>query len=112
MFEPRLGLCSNWLAQHKPEDKIHFWIQPGTFVFNHDHPMILIGPGTGVAPFRSLLLEKIAEAKELDDCVLFFGCRYKEKDYHCQDDFKMMEKHGLKMFCAFSRDQENKMYGY
>ncbi|OAD53173.1 NADPH-dependent diflavin oxidoreductase 1 [Eufriesea mexicana] len=110
LLEPRYGLCSNWLASLVKDDKIIFWIQKGIFKFEYDKPMIFIGPGTGVAPFRSVLLDKCALNDNLSDCVLFFGCRYKEKDYHCKDDFEHLSlKKGLNLFCAFSRDQEHKV---
>lgn len=111
LCEPRFGLCSNWLASLQEEDKVIFWIQQGTFKFNYQKPMILIGPGTGVAPFRSLLLEKAALQRDLIDCTLFFGCRNKHKDYHCRSEFERLSNEmRLKLFCAFSRDQDHKIY--
>lgn len=110
LIEPRLGLCSNWLASLQAEEKTMFWIQKGTFKFDYNKFMILIGPGTGVAPFRSLLLDKAAVDGDLSSCILFFGCRNKEKDYHCQEDFRMLiEKYNLRLFCAYSRDQPDKV---
>ncbi|CAL7938703.1 unnamed protein product [Xylocopa violacea] len=111
LFEPRYGLCSNWLANLTVGEKIIFWIQKGTFKFDYNKPMILIGPGTGVAPFRSVLLDRSASDDDLRDCILFFGCRNKNKDYHCKDDFEYLsQKKHLNLFCAFSRDQEHKIY--
>ncbi|KAL6434843.1 hypothetical protein ACFW04_005193 [Cataglyphis niger] len=111
LLEPRFGLCSNWLASLKKNDKVIFWLQKGTFRFEDNKPMILIGPGTGVAPLRSFLLEKEKEQKDLKECVLFFGCRNKDKDYHCREDFERLSKErNLKVFCAFSRDQNHKIY--
>ncbi|XP_054009179.1 NADPH-dependent diflavin oxidoreductase 1 isoform X3 [Hylaeus anthracinus] len=111
LLEPRYGLCSNWLGRLTEGDKIIFWIQKGTFKFAYDKPMILIGPGTGVAPFRSVLLDKSAMHSDLSNCVLFFGCRNREKDYHCKHDFQYLkEKMHLNLFCAFSRDQDRKIY--
>lgn len=110
MQEPRFGLCSKWLSSLKSNDKVVFWLQKGTFQFAKNKPMILIGPGTGLAPFRSLLLERAAVDESLKDYALFFGCRYKEKDYHCKEDLEKLSKEkDLKVFCAFSRDQEHKM---
>ncbi|XP_076249264.1 NADPH-dependent diflavin oxidoreductase 1 isoform X2 [Calliopsis andreniformis] len=111
LFEPRYGLCSNWLATLTEGNKIIFWVQKGTFKFDYDKPMILIGPGTGVAPFRSVLLDKSALCDDLSHCVLFFGCRNKENDYHCKNDFEYLsQKKHLNLFCAFSRDQTHKIY--
>ncbi|KAL0122246.1 hypothetical protein PUN28_007176 [Cardiocondyla obscurior] len=110
LVEPRFGLCSKWLASLKNNDKLIFWLQKGTFQFSNK-PMILIGPGTGVAPFRSLLLEKAKTEKDLKEYILFFGCRNKNKDYHCREDFERLSReNNLKMFCAFSRDQDRKIY--
>lgn len=106
LLEPRYGLCSNWLATLTKGDKIVFWIQKGTFKFEYDKPMILIGPGTGVAPFRSVLLDKSVLDNDLSNCILFFGCRNKESDYHCRNDFEYLsEIKELNLFCAFSRDR-------
>ncbi|XP_014607218.1 PREDICTED: NADPH-dependent diflavin oxidoreductase 1-like [Polistes canadensis] len=111
ILERRLGLCSNWLANLKVNSKIIFWIRKGTFIFPSNVPKILIGPGTGIAPFRSLLLEEAATKQDLSTCLLFFGCRYKEKDYHCKEDFiNLARTTDLKLFSAFSRDQEDKIY--
>ena len=110
LIEPRLGLCSNWLASLKPGDETIFSIQKGTFKFDCEKPMILIGPGTGVAAFRSLLLERCARNDDLTNTLLFFGCRNKDKDYHCRKEFEIIAKNNnLRIFCAFSRDQEDKM---
>lgn len=109
LIKARFGLCSNWLASLVPGDKFVYWMQKGSFKFNIDKPMILIGPGTGVAVFRSLLLDRAAQNHSLDKTCMIFGCRYKNKDFHCQREFYKLEKdNNLKVFCAFSRDQENK----
>ncbi|XP_011505584.1 PREDICTED: NADPH-dependent diflavin oxidoreductase 1 isoform X2 [Ceratosolen solmsi marchali] len=111
LSEPRFGLCSNWLATLKSGDEAIFWIQKGTFKFNYRKPMILVGPGTGIAPFRSLLLDKAIVDGDLSSCLVFFGCRNKEKDYHCKEDFSLLtDKFNLKLYCAFSRDQPDKIY--
>ncbi|KAM3959856.1 LOW QUALITY PROTEIN: NADPH-dependent diflavin oxidoreductase 1 [Aphomia sociella] len=110
----RLGLCSNWLAGLNVGDKIYAWIKKGTFVFpeNENTPHILIGPGTGLAPFRSLLQERdVQNALSKHTMHLFFGCRYKDKDYHCKEDLEKWVADGkLSLYCAFSRDQEDKIY--
>ncbi|XP_014467335.1 PREDICTED: NADPH-dependent diflavin oxidoreductase 1 [Dinoponera quadriceps] len=111
LLEPRFGLCSEWLASLRNNDKLVFWLQGGTFRFAKDKPIILIGPGTGLAPFRSLLLERALTDESLRDYALFFGCRNKERDYHCKEDLERLSREkNLKVFCAFSRDQENKVY--
>lgn len=110
LLEPRFGLCSKWLKNLKINDNVIFRIQKGTFRFEDNKPIILIGPGTGIAPFRSFLLEKEKEVKDLKECVLFFGCRSKYKDYYWEKNFaRISRKTNLKVFCAFSRDQDHKM---
>nr|XP_026489576.1 NADPH-dependent diflavin oxidoreductase 1 [Vanessa tameamea] len=110
----RLGLASNWLKSLHVGDKVYGWIKKGTFKFPTDVnvPHIFIGPGTGLAPFRSLLQEKIIQGTANKDTMhLFFGCRYKDKDFHCREELeKMVEDRKLTLYCAFSRDQENKIY--
>ncbi|KAJ1556988.1 NADPH-dependent diflavin oxidoreductase 1, partial [Nowakowskiella sp. JEL0078] len=91
-------------------DKIDFWIQRGTLVLPpNEIPVILIGPGTGVAPIRSFLQDRIAQ--NINENVLFFGCRGKDKDFLYGDEFKCLDDQGkLKLITAFSRDQTNKDY--
>lgn len=111
LVEPRLGLCSNWLAGLKQGDETTLWVQRGTFSLDYSKPAILIGPGTGVAPFRAFLLEKVSVQPDLSDCLLFFGCRNELKDYHCRGEFELLIKYNsLRVFCAFSRDQDHKIY--
>lgn len=84
---PRLGLCSNWLKDLKIGNKILGVIKKGTFRLPKidNIPLIMVGPGTGLAPFRCIILyrkiQKIADQKNL---VLFFGCRSGEADFHCK----------------------------
>ncbi|XP_047036236.1 NADPH-dependent diflavin oxidoreductase 1 [Helicoverpa zea] len=114
MKKPRLGLASNWLKSLNIGDKVFGWIKVGSMIFPEDAttPHILIGPGTGLAPFRSLLQERdILRTAHKDVLHLIFGCRYKEKDFHCREELeKMVEEEKLSLYCAFSRDQEKKVY--
>lgn len=71
----------------------------------------MIGPGTGVAPFRSYIHEVVAkgcgDAKTLH---LYFGNRNKFRDFHCFNDWEKLVVDGkLSLYTAFSRDQEHKM---
>lgn len=71
----------------------------------------MIGPGTGLAPFRNLILEKnhFGEAFK-DNMILFFGCRNKTGDFHSKEILEQLDFDGkLTLICAFSRDQENKV---
>uniref|UniRef100_A0A8P4G019 NADPH-dependent diflavin oxidoreductase 1 n=2 Tax=Dicentrarchus labrax TaxID=13489 RepID=A0A8P4G019_DICLA len=114
MYKPRKGLCSSWLASLDPaQGEVHvpLWVKKGTLKFpkEKDTPVIMVGPGTGVAPFRSALQERIAEGKYAN--ILFFGCRSESKDFYFRSEWDEMMKAGhLTLFTAFSRDQEDKVY--
>ncbi|XP_055323259.1 NADPH-dependent diflavin oxidoreductase 1 [Sitodiplosis mosellana] len=118
MATPRLGLCSNWLKQLKCGDEIQAVIKKGTFKIPTDltTPIVMVGPGTGLAPFRSLLLQRRHQLKNRISSqpfpfTLFFGCRGEKLDFHCKEDLlKMEEEKLLKLFTAFSRDQDDKIY--
>ncbi|XP_061657620.1 NADPH-dependent diflavin oxidoreductase 1 isoform X2 [Syngnathoides biaculeatus] len=113
LFKPRRGLCSTWLASLDPTKDVYvpLWVKKGTLRFptEPNTPVIMVGPGTGVAPFRSALQERTAEGKNAN--VLFFGCRSESKDFYFRCEWKEMTKAGkLILFTAFSRDQEEKVY--
>lgn len=110
----RQGLCTTYLKNLKPNDKVFGCIKKGTLKIpsnDSSQPLILIGPGTGFAPFRSVLLKKETEQLQVP-LVTFFGCRNKLKDFFYEDDFLRFKenKNTTKSFVAFSRDQENKVY--
>ena len=108
--EPRTGLCSSFLARVKPGDSVRVWINKGTLVIPQDStPLIMVGPGTGVAPFRSIIQDRIV--KRFVDNTLFFGCRYKNCDFFFKQDWEdYQDKRSLRLITAFSRDQEKKIY--
>ncbi|XP_038063679.1 NADPH-dependent diflavin oxidoreductase 1-like isoform X2 [Patiria miniata] len=114
LLKAREGLCSNWLARMTPEKdvEIPIWVKKGTISFPKDGvstPVIMVGPGTGLAPFRSFVQDRAAQG--LGDNVLFFGCCNKEKDYLCNREWRPLEANKLlQVFTAFSRDQEDKIY--
>ncbi len=69
----------------------------------------MIGPGTGVAPFRSFILDR--SIRDLGENLLFFGCRHKDKDFYFETEWEVLEKNCfLILKTAFSRDQERKVY--
>jgi len=119
----RKGVCSNWLASLEPNsgDSIHckvpLWIKRGSMRLPSEPscPMIMIGPGTGLAVFRAFLEERDSLKKE-GVCVgancFFFGCRHSEKDFLYRDQWLHYVEIGtLSLFeVAFSRDQPEKIY--
>ena len=76
-----------------------------------NHPIIMVGPGTGIAPFRAFLEEREANEDKGDNWLLF-GDRNKAHDYIYQDEIEAMQESGLltKLDLAFSRDQDRKIY--
>lgn len=75
----------------------------------------MIGPGTGYAPFRGFLQEREwhkAQGKEINEMVLFFGCRHPDHDYIYQDELEKLHSEGVltHLHLAFSRLTEKKVY--
>lgn len=65
LIKPRQGLCSTWLASLDPLNKdcrVPVWVKKGTISFPKalDAPIVMVGPGTGCAPFRSLIEERVS----------------------------------------------------
>lgn len=83
-------------------------------------PLILIGPGTGCAPFRGFVEERAIQSRSTwtAPIILFFGCRNEENDFlyrdfwldHSQNDGVLSDAKGGGLFAAFSRDQPQKIY--
>ncbi len=111
----KMGLASGYLShgQELNKDEIPVYIQP-TKHFHMpppDAPMIMVGPGTGIAPFRAFL-----EEREIDGAKgknwLFFGDQKKASDFLYEAQFADLQRKGIltKFDTAFSRDQEQKIY--
>ncbi|KAG8141890.1 hypothetical protein E2320_006552 [Naja naja] len=115
LSKARWGLCSTWLASLNPQNevvRVPVWVKKGTLRFPGEPgtPVVMIGPGTGVAVFRAAIQERVAQGKTGDNC-LFFGCRNRTRDFYCQAEWEELAKRGLlTLFVAFSRDQEEKIY--
>jgi len=73
-------------------------------------PLIMVGPGTGIAPFRAFMQHKEFSAHSLDHSWLFFGEQHEASDFFYEDFWKELAAKGLKLDCAFSRDQKAKVY--
>ncbi|XP_046321495.1 NADPH-dependent diflavin oxidoreductase 1 isoform X8 [Marmota monax] len=112
--EPRRGLCSSWLASLDPKKgpvQVPLWVRPGGLAFPEtpDTPVIMVGPGTGVAPFRAAVQERVAQGQTGN--FLFFGCRWRDQDFYWGDEWQELEKRGcLTLVTAFSREQGQKVY--
>uniref|UniRef100_A0A6A7FQY1 NADPH-dependent diflavin oxidoreductase 1-like n=1 Tax=Hirondellea gigas TaxID=1518452 RepID=A0A6A7FQY1_9CRUS len=74
-------------------------------------PVIMIGPGTGCAPFRSYIQEQISLNLTNSPPVLFFGCRNNDKDHFFKEEWQNQSaRNQLELYTAFSRDQDDKIY--
>ena len=113
LVDPRLGLCSNYLANASIGTEIPIWVKKGTLKFPNEPtlPYILVGPGTGVAPFRSLILNELTSGSKRP-IYLIFGCRSRLSDYYFQSEWEKLRQDfpNFKVLTAFSRDQEDKYY--
>lgn len=109
------GVCSTFLAERADgAGKVpvfthtakHFRVPE-----NLDTPMIMVGPGTGIAPFRAMLQERKATGAKGKNW-LFFGEQQAKSDFFYQDEFEGYQKDGVltEFTTAFSRDQAEKIY--
>ena len=78
---------------------------------DNDAPMIMVGPGTGIAPFRAFLEERRERGAKGKNWLLF-GDQHRHCDYIYEDEITAMQNDGLvtQLDLAFSRDQEEKIY--
>jgi sulfite reductase (NADPH) flavoprotein alpha-component len=111
----RTGVCSVQCAERaQPGDVLPVFIQKNQnfrLPANPDTPIIMIGPGTGVAPFRAFLQER-EELEAEGKSWLFFGDQHFVTDFLYQVEWQQWLKNGVltKMDVAFSRDTEEKVY--
>ncbi|XP_036329984.1 nitric oxide synthase-like, partial [Rhagoletis pomonella] len=109
----RFGVCSNYLTNMKEQEPLYFFVRsaPGFHLpKDSSEPMVLIGPGTGIAPFRSFWqeLEVWRELKMQRSKVwLFFGCRTREMNLYAEEK-ALLEREKIldRVFLALSRDLE------
>jgi sulfite reductase (NADPH) flavoprotein alpha-component len=112
---PRKGVASTFLAERiRPGQKVRVYSQPShgfRLPKSNDTPVIMIGPGTGVAPFRAFLQERRAVGAKGKNW-LFFGDQRRKTDYLYADEMQQFfsDGHLHRLDTAFSRDQEEKVY--
>lgn len=111
----RLGVASTFLAERvAPGDALQGYIQKAhAFALpdNPDTPIIMVGPGTGVAPFRAFLQERSAVGAKGSNW-LFYGHQRSACDFFYGDEFEAMKANGLltRLSLAWSRDGAEKFY--
>lgn len=111
---PRKGVCSTYMADRiKPGDKVKVFVHSNkNFRLPEDGstPIIMVGPGTGIAPFRAFWQQRVAD-QATGPMWLFFGNPYKATDGCYEDELEPLVASGkLKLSVAWSRDQAHKIY--
>ena len=110
----RGGVCSTFMADRiKAGDKVKVFVHTNkNFRLPEDGntPIIMVGPGTGIAPFRAFWQQRVAD-NATGPMWLFFGNPYKATDGCYEDEIAPLVESGkLKLSVAWSRDQEYKIY--
>lgn len=110
----RFGGASHFLASAEEGTQVKVYVEPNKHFRlpeNPETPVIMIGPGTGVAPFRAFMQERVAQGIQ-GDSWLFFGNPHFEQDFLYQTEWQQYLKNGdlSRIDVAFSRDQAHKIY--
>ncbi|XP_073471314.1 NADPH--cytochrome P450 reductase isoform X2 [Aquarana catesbeiana] len=116
------GVATNWLKNKQPCDNGHkstvpMYVRKSQFrlPFKPSTPVIMVGPGTGIAPFIGFIQEREwlkQQGKEVGETVLYYGCRHEHEDYLYKEELARFHKDGVltQLNVAFSRDQKEKIY--
>ncbi|XP_016991299.1 NADPH--cytochrome P450 reductase [Drosophila rhopaloa] len=114
------GVATTYLKNKQPhsgeEVKVPVFIRKSQFRLptKPETPIIMVGPGTGLAPFRGFIQERQFlrdEGKNVGESILYFGCRKRIEDYIYETELEeWVTKGTLNLKAAFSRDQAKKIY--
>lgn len=110
----RFGGASHFLASAQEGTQVKVYVESNKHFRlpeNPETPVIMVGPGTGVAPFRAFMQERVAQGIK-GDSWLFFGNPHFEQDFLYQTEWQQYLKNGdlSRIDVAFSRDQAHKIY--
>ncbi|KAM0716261.1 hypothetical protein Q7P37_007706 [Cladosporium fusiforme] len=116
----RYGVCTRYIATLQSGQKLNVGMQQGYLDVQPseiEKPVVMVGPGTGLAPMRAMAHQRYLWAKEqnvreagkrLQDDILFFGCRNKEADYFFRNEWEeIFRPESLQEYPAFSRDKQH-----
>uniref|UniRef100_A0A6S8FYT5 FAD-binding FR-type domain-containing protein n=1 Tax=Aplanochytrium stocchinoi TaxID=215587 RepID=A0A6S8FYT5_9STRA len=112
----RTGQCTRYLNGLRPGQKVTVDIQTSVLRLppNPKQPIVMAGLGTGMAPFRAFIQERMWQKEsgiDVGPCVLYFGARHKAQEWLYGEELEKYEGKGLvKLGLAWSRDQEHKVY--
>ncbi|KAM9117491.1 NADPH--cytochrome P450 reductase isoform 1-T4 [Pangshura tecta] len=116
------GVATTWLKNKVPNENGHkvmvpMYVRKSQFrlPFKPSTPVIMIGPGTGIAPFVGFVQERAwlkQQGKDVGETVLYYGCRHENEDYLYREELAQFHKEGAltQLNVAFSRDQAQKVY--
>ncbi|KXT17601.1 hypothetical protein AC579_10135 [Pseudocercospora musae] len=118
-WRKRYGVCTRYISTLDDQQQINIGIQEGYLDVQPNElavPVVLIGPGTGLAPMRSMIYERLMWADKnavkssenaLDGDILFFGCRNEKGDYFFREEWEHFASTAkLRHYTAFSRDSK------
>ncbi|XP_053864121.1 NADPH--cytochrome P450 reductase isoform X1 [Malaclemys terrapin pileata] len=116
------GVATTWLKNKVPNENgrkltVPMYVRKSQFrlPFKPSTPVIMIGPGTGIAPFVGFVQERAwlkQQGKDVGETVLYYGCRHENEDYLYREELAQFHKEGAltQLNVAFSRDQAQKVY--
>jgi homodimeric pyruvate:ferredoxin (flavodoxin) oxidoreductase len=115
----RIGLCTRWLSELNVDDgpmTLPGFVHASAVVMPNSHkvPMVMVGLGTGIAPMRCFIEERVMAARAGEECgemALFFGARNRI-EYSYEEEFNSYNEEGplTHIFTALSREQKEKIY--
>ncbi|XP_076876403.1 NADPH--cytochrome P450 reductase isoform X7 [Brachyhypopomus gauderio] len=116
------GVATNWLknkvvTDSGPKPNVPMYVRKSQFhlPLSAAKPVVMIGPGTGIAPFMGFIQERAwlkEQGEEVGETILYFGCRHRHEDFLYQEELQEFEKTGVltQLNVAFSRQQKHKVY--